>query len=281
MPSAICRSAIAPHPRRLVEHLSPPVIAGRLDGQHPQARLREHPASVLLCRREHEIGAVPFLGLRPVREIPTFAQLIFEKHRPGVDRRPSAHRTGAGSGHEARRHAPFTYAFDGRIVDVLHHEARQDLRDPEGPLGAEITHLTGLTDDDLCGRRIDVEVANAHIARADLIIAHNARFDRPFLERALPMLRTRHWACSVRAVPWTGHGMPSAALRCPACSYRAFTREAQILIEVWRRHYNTARPHSALGYRPPAPETVVPPSRASDSATLRRLPGLAAVPARH
>ena len=35
-------------------------------------------------------------------------------------------------------------------------------------------------------------------------------------------------------------------------------REAQILIEQWRRHYNTKRPHSALGYRPPAPETIVP-----------------------
>ncbi len=35
-------------------------------------------------------------------------------------------------------------------------------------------------------------------------------------------------------------------------------REAQILIEQWRRHYNTVRPHSALGYRPPAPETIVP-----------------------
>jgi transposase InsO family protein len=33
--------------------------------------------------------------------------------------------------------------------------------------------------------------------------------------------------------------------------------EAQVLIERWRRHYNTLRPHSALGYRPPAPETVV------------------------
>ena len=34
-------------------------------------------------------------------------------------------------------------------------------------------------------------------------------------------------------------------------------REAQILIERWRRHYNTVRPHSALGYRPPAPESIV------------------------
>ena len=34
-------------------------------------------------------------------------------------------------------------------------------------------------------------------------------------------------------------------------------REAQILIEQWRVHYNTVRPHSSLGYRPPAPESIV------------------------
>lgn len=34
-------------------------------------------------------------------------------------------------------------------------------------------------------------------------------------------------------------------------------REAQILIEEWRRHHNTVRPHSSLGYRPPAPEVIV------------------------
>ncbi|GLO73435.1 hypothetical protein MACH18_05150 [Phaeobacter italicus] len=34
-------------------------------------------------------------------------------------------------------------------------------------------------------------------------------------------------------------------------------REAQILIEEWRKHYNTKPPHSALGYRAPAPETIV------------------------
>ena len=35
-------------------------------------------------------------------------------------------------------------------------------------------------------------------------------------------------------------------------------KEAQIVIEEWTKHYNTKRPHSALGYRPAAPETVVP-----------------------
>ncbi len=34
-------------------------------------------------------------------------------------------------------------------------------------------------------------------------------------------------------------------------------KEAQILIEMWRRHYNTIRPHSSLGYRPPAPAAFV------------------------
>jgi transposase InsO family protein len=36
-------------------------------------------------------------------------------------------------------------------------------------------------------------------------------------------------------------------------------KEAQVVIENWRIHYNTKRPHSALGYRPPAPVTITPP----------------------
>lgn len=36
--------------------------------------------------------------------------------------------------------------------------------------------------------------------------------------------------------------------------------EAKIVIEAWRRHYNTVRPHSSLGYRPPAPEVVTWPT---------------------
>jgi putative transposase len=46
--------------------------------------------------------------------------------------------------------------------------------------------------------------------------------------------------------------------------------EAKVLTERWRVHYNGRRPHSALGYRPPAPETVEP--LAPGSATLRPAP---------
>ena len=45
--------------------------------------------------------------------------------------------------------------------------------------------------------------------------------------------------------------------------------EAQVLIEQWRWHYNTVRPHSSLGYRPPAPETILPPASVPAYAALR------------
>ena len=35
-------------------------------------------------------------------------------------------------------------------------------------------------------------------------------------------------------------------------------KEAQILIKCWRHQHNTIRPHSSLGYQPPAPETILP-----------------------
>lgn len=35
-------------------------------------------------------------------------------------------------------------------------------------------------------------------------------------------------------------------------------KEAKVLIERWRAHYNTFRPHSLFGYRPPAPESILP-----------------------
>ncbi|MBL3611274.1 integrase core domain-containing protein, partial [Rhodovulum sulfidophilum] len=41
--------------------------------------------------------------------------------------------------------------------------------------------------------------------------------------------------------------------------------EARVVIQAWRVHYNTARPHSSLGYRPPAPEAIRWPSKRNGS----------------
>ncbi len=46
-------------------------------------------------------------------------------------------------------------------------------------------------------------------------------------------------------------------------------KEAKVLIERWRQHYNTVRPHSSLGYRPPAPEAILPRPAVQAYATLQ------------
>jgi putative transposase len=48
--------------------------------------------------------------------------------------------------------------------------------------------------------------------------------------------------------------------------------EARVVIESWRRHYNTVRPHASLGYRPPAPEVFVPANSAWPAARGRSAP---------
>ncbi len=49
-------------------------------------------------------------------------------------------------------------------------------------------------------------------------------------------------------------------------------REAQIIIESWRRHYNTVRPHASIGYRAPAPEVFIPALAAWPAAQPRPAP---------
>ncbi len=45
--------------------------------------------------------------------------------------------------------------------------------------------------------------------------------------------------------------------------------EAKVLIENWRREYNTIRPHSSLKYKPPAPEAIIPNNKYMGRLTLK------------
>ncbi len=117
----------------------------------------------------------------------------------------------------------------------------------------------------------------------------------PYL-RGLPVTQGRLAGQTFSVLPWQRRfvcgafapGVPSAALsifeqskRCYGAPRFYTLREAQVLIESWRRHYNAFRPHGSLGYRPPAPETIVMPSCPPGSATLRRPPSVAEKPSMH
>ena len=77
--------------------------------------------------------------------------------------------------------------------------------DPGFALSAEIIELTGLTDASLKGRQINWQHVQSMLGRASVIIAHNAAFDRGFLQKRKELqLSSAHWACSQRHIDWRG-----------------------------------------------------------------------------
>jgi DNA polymerase-3 subunit epsilon len=106
---------------------------------------------------------------------------------------------------------PFT--FDRALGVVLTvGEGVSWLEDPGMPIPEEITELTGIDDAMVAGKCIDDEAATALIGGASIVIAHNAKFDRPFIEQRLPVAAEAWWACSMNEVPWKAHGNPSSAV---------------------------------------------------------------------
>ena len=145
---------------------------------------------------------------------------------------------------------PFTYTPEGCIVHVLHHEARAWRIDPGRALPPEIVALTGLTDEMVRGQRLDVEAANGLIGASNLVVAHNAKFDRAFCEKLLPAARDAAWACSLAEVPWTEAGFANRSLHCLACSLGVYARDrhralADCEVGLWL--LANALPHTGQG----------------------------------
>jgi DNA polymerase-3 subunit epsilon len=77
------------------------------------------------------------------------------------------------------------------------------LEDPGAPLSPEIVAVTGLTDADLNCKSIDRDLVRAIMDGVQLVIAHNAEYDRKMLERSIPdVFDQLPWACSQRDVTW-------------------------------------------------------------------------------
>lgn len=104
------------------------------------------------------------------------------------------------------------FRFDrmGRILQIDRAYAWRE--DPGRPLDEAIVRLTGITDADLVGQEIDDEAAVRILSSADLIIAHNAAFDRKFVERRLPDSAGGAWACSCREIDWAAASFEGRAL---------------------------------------------------------------------
>ncbi|MDX7951446.1 3'-5' exonuclease [Lichenihabitans sp. Uapishka_5] len=134
---------------------------------------------------------------------------------------------------------PFGYDPEGRVTAV--YEPLEQLRDPGTPIPAEITRLTGIDDDMVRGRAINVSSVESLVSRAALVVAHNAAFDRSFLERLIPGFAQMPWACSMTDLPWREEGATTLKLEVLALQAGFFYEAHQALndclaaVELLRR----------------------------------------------
>lgn len=88
----------------------------------------------------------------------------------------------------------------------------EGFEDPGMPIPAVAREVTGISDDMVRGHRLDDAQVQALVAQADLVVAHNAGFDRPFVEARFPVFASRAWACSFKDIDWKALGAGSAKL---------------------------------------------------------------------
>ncbi|QKS00132.1 DNA polymerase III subunit epsilon [Sphingomonas sp. CL5.1] len=99
----------------------------------------------------------------------------------------------------------------GEIVGIV--RVGEALCDPGMPIPERISRLTGLTDADVAGKAIDLDVLEEALAPVDVFVAHNCAFDAAFLRHLLPMTADAAWACSAKDIDWLEHaGLDGRAL---------------------------------------------------------------------
>jgi DNA polymerase-3 subunit epsilon len=104
----------------------------------------------------------------------------------------------------------FTYLPEDRIANIT--DIFTSLNEPSISIPAEITGLTGITEEMTSGHRIDPEAVTAFASDAVVVIAHNANFDRKFAERYWPLFEKKPWACSATEIEWRKHGFEGSRL---------------------------------------------------------------------
>jgi DNA polymerase-3 subunit epsilon len=105
------------------------------------------------------------------------------------------------------------FEFDpthGQVLRVV--ERFDELEDPGFPIPPSSTEIHHITDDMVRGQRIDDAAVARLLQDVVVVIAHNAGFDRPFVEARWPVFEELNWACSLKDIDWRQEGFGSAKL---------------------------------------------------------------------
>ena len=105
------------------------------------------------------------------------------------------------------------FEFDpvsGAIHQVL--EVFDELEDPGFEIPPASIAVHHITDEMVRGKHIDDARVAGFLKNVDVVIAHNAAFDRPFVEARWPVFETLNWGCSIKDIDWREEGFGSAKL---------------------------------------------------------------------
>lgn len=108
----------------------------------------------------------------------------------------------------------------GIVCKVL--DSFDQLEDPGFPIPPESTAVHGITDEMVAGKRIEDADVGRFLDGVSLVIAHNAKFDRVFMEKRLPIFESLPWGCSFAQVDWSTEGIGSAKLEYIAYQFGFF-----------------------------------------------------------
>ena len=93
----------------------------------------------------------------------------------------------------------------GELLGIV--DEYQSFNDPEEIIDPVITQITGIDNDTVEGHTIDWEIVTRLLNNADIIVAHNALFDRGVMDRFLPLSEEKVWLCSMKDINWMERGL--------------------------------------------------------------------------
>ena len=118
---------------------------------------------------------------------------------------------------------PFDYEVtSGRIININKDQAFNGMREPRVPISEEASLITGITNEMVLNKKIDSKSVEAIIENTDLVIAHNAAYDRPMVEQHWDCFKNVSWACTFRSINWLKEGFSSAKLELLGLNYGWF-----------------------------------------------------------
>jgi len=96
---------------------------------------------------------------------------------------------------------------NGNDINVI--DSYESLQNPGCPIPESSTQINGITDEMVQGKSIDWDYVNNIFNKSQLIVAHNAQFDRSFMDLVMPLSHKKIWACSINDIDWDARGFKS------------------------------------------------------------------------